>query len=51
MRNYEKSIKWIEEGIIPEFLKQDMRKYMQNDELVIEKKFILNRGLAIVLFS
>ena len=38
MRNYDKSIKWIEEGIIPEFLKQDMRKYMQNDELVIENK-------------
>ena len=38
MRNYEKSIKWIEEGIIPEFLKEDMRKYMQNDEIVIEHK-------------
>ena len=36
IRNYEKSIKWIEEGVIPEFLKQDMRKYMQNEKVVIE---------------
>ena len=28
MRNYEKAVRWIEEGIIPGFLKEDMKKYM-----------------------
>lgn len=28
LRNYEKSIKWLEEGILPGFLKEDMKKYM-----------------------
>lgn len=38
LRNYEKSIKWLEEGILPGFLKEDMKKYMMDDELVIENK-------------
>lgn len=37
-RNYEKSIRWIEKGIIPGFLKEDMKEYMYDDELVIENK-------------
>ena len=38
LRNYEKSIKWLEEGILPGFLKEDMKKYMMDDGLVIENK-------------
>lgn len=37
-RNYEKTIRWIEKGIIPGFLKEDMKEYMYDDELVIENK-------------
>ena len=29
-RNYDKSIRWIERGIIPEFLLEDMQKYINN---------------------
>lgn len=36
-RNYDKSIRWIERGIIPEFLMNDMRKYM-NDSEKLESK-------------
>ena len=37
-RNYDKTIRWIEKGIIPELLKEDMKEYMYDDELVIENK-------------
>ena len=37
-RNYDKTIRWIEKGIIPGFLKEDMKEYMYDDELVIENK-------------
>ena len=37
-RNYNKTIRWIEKGIIPRFLKEDMKGYMYDDELVIENK-------------
>lgn len=37
-RNYDKTIRWIEKGIIPEFLKEDMKKYMNDDEIVIDNK-------------
>ena len=37
-RNYNKTIRWIEKGIIPGFLKEDMKEYMYDDELVIENK-------------
>lgn len=36
-RNYDKSIRWIERGIIPEFLMNDMRRYM-NDSEKLESK-------------
>lgn len=37
-RNYDKTIRWIEKGIIPEFLKEDMKEYMNDDEIVIDNK-------------
>lgn len=37
-RNYDKTIRWIEKGIIPEFLKKDMKGYMNDDEIVIDNK-------------
>lgn len=38
MRNYEKAVRWIEEGFIPGFLKEDMKKYMldNNNSFLIE---------------
>lgn len=36
-RNYDKSIRWIERDIIPEFLMNDMRRYM-NDSEKLESK-------------
>ena len=36
-RNYDKSIRWIERGITPEFLMNDMRRYM-NDSEKLESK-------------
>lgn len=36
MRNYEKTVRWIEEGIIPGFLKEDMKKYMLDNNKKID---------------
>ena len=43
MRNYEKACRWIEEGIIPGFLKEDMKKYMLDDNKQIKgnKSFLI----------
>lgn len=41
-RNYDKTIDWLEKGIIPSFLKADMEEYMKNDEQIEaqERKFL-----------
>lgn len=36
MRNYEKTVRWIEEGIIPGFLREDMKKYMLDNNKKID---------------
>lgn len=36
-RNYDKSIRWIERGIIPEFLMNDMKRYMNASEKLESK--------------
>lgn len=28
LRNYDKSLMWLEKGIIPEFLREDIKKYI-----------------------
>ena len=33
-RNYDKTINWLEKGIIPSFLKNDMEEYMKNYEQI-----------------
>lgn len=33
-RNYDKTINWLEKGIIPSFLKADMEEYMKNNEQI-----------------
>lgn len=38
MRNYEKTIKWLEEGNLPGFFKEDMKKYMLDDNIKINNK-------------
>lgn len=38
MRNYEKTIKWLEEGNLPGFFKEDMKKYMLDDNIKIKNK-------------
>lgn len=37
-RNYDKSIRWIEKGIIPEFLKNDMSEYINGNKSKINNK-------------
>ena len=37
-RNYDKSIRWIERGIIPEFLLEDMQKYINHSKRINSKK-------------
>lgn len=43
MRNYEKACRWVEVGIIPGFLKDDMKKYMLDDNKQINgnKSFLI----------
>lgn len=38
LRNYEKTILWLEKGIIPEFLKEDMNAYINEYDNRIEEK-------------
>lgn len=38
LRNYEKSTMWLEKGIIPEFLKEDMNVYINKFDNRIEEK-------------
>lgn len=35
-KNYDKAIKWIESGIMPEFLKEDMQEYINKSSLKIK---------------
>ena len=35
--NYGKSIRWIEKGIIPEFLLEDMQKYINHSKRINSK--------------
>ena len=37
-RNYDKSIRWIESGIIPGFLKEDMQEYINKSSKKINSK-------------
>ena len=37
-RNYGKSIRWIERGIIPAFLLEDMQKYINHSKRINSKK-------------
>lgn len=37
-RNYDKSIRWIESGIIPGFLKEDMQEYINKSSAKINSK-------------
>ena len=37
-RNYDKSIRWIERGIIPGFLLEDMQKYINHSKRINSKK-------------
>lgn len=41
-RNYDKTINWLEKGIIPSFLKADMEEYMKNHEQIEsqERKYL-----------
>ena len=41
-RNYDKTINWLEKGIIPSFLKNDMEEYMKNYEQIEsqERKYL-----------
>ena len=41
-RNYDKTINWLEKGIIPSFLKADIEEYMKNNEQIDsqERKFL-----------
>ena len=43
MRNYEKACRWVEGGIIPGFLKEDMKKYMLDDnkQIKVNKSFLI----------
>lgn len=38
LRNYDKTLMWLEKGIIPEFLKEDIKYYMNKYDKQIENK-------------
>ena len=37
-RNYDKSIRWVEEGLIPEFLKNDIKDFINSNKSILEHK-------------
>ena len=37
-RNYDKSIRWIEEGLMPEFLKNDIKEFINSNKSILEHK-------------